>query len=105
MKRKLLLFLAFFLIGIGSAVAQDKKVSGTVTDTEGEPVIGATVLVTGSANVGTITDVDGKFELSVPSSASTLTVSFIGMQKQEVAIASKMDIVLEPAAEQLRNGM
>lgn len=101
MKRKLLMFLACSLIGIGSVVAQDKKITGKVVDGNGDPIIGATVLVTESANVGTITDVDGQFELSVPSSAKTLTVSFIGMEKKVVEIADKLTVTLLPAAEEL----
>ena len=101
MKRKLLMFLACSLIGIGSMVAQDKKVTGKVVDGNGEPVIGATVLVTESANVGTITDVDGLFELMVPSSAKTLTVSFIGMERRVVDVASNVTVTLLPAAEEL----
>ncbi len=100
MKRKLLLFLACTIIGIGSAVAQDTKVSGKVVDDKGEPVIGATVQVTGST-VGTITDVDGSFELTAPESAKTLTVSFIGMQKTEVAVVKNVTVTLKPAVEEL----
>ena len=101
MKRKLLMFLACSLIGIGSVVAQDKKITGKVVDGNGDPIIGATVLVTESANVGTITDVDGQFELSVPSSAKTITVSFIGMEKKVVEVADNLTVTLLPAAEEL----
>lgn len=101
MKRKLLMFLACSLIGIGSVVAQDKKVTGKVVDGNGEPVIGATVLVTESANIGTITDVDGQFEIKVPSTAKTLTVSFIGMERRVVEIADNVTVTLLPAAEEL----
>lgn len=100
MKRKLLMFLACSLFGIGSMVAE-RKVTGEVTDANGEPVIGATVVVTESANVGTITDVDGKFELNVPSEGKTLTISFIGMEKKVVEVASKVKVTLVAAAEEL----
>ena len=61
---------------------QSRKVSGTVKDQNGEPVIGANVYVKGTT-VGTITDVDGNFTLDVPDNAVIL-VSYIGYVPQEV---------------------
>ena len=55
-----------------------------VTDTNDEPLIGATVLVKGTQN-GTVTDVDGRFHLKV-NSGETLVVSYIGMKSKEVAV-------------------
>ena len=94
MKRKLKLFLALFFIGIGVVMAQT-QVRGTVTDENGEPVIGASVLVKGTT-VGTVTDIDGKFTLpEVPNSAKTLMISYIGMVTREVAIAPNLQVVLK----------
>lgn len=94
MKRKLKLFLALFFVGIGVVMAQT-QVRGTVTDENGEPVIGASVLVKGTT-VGTVTDIDGKFTLpEVPNSAKTLMISYIGMVTQEVAIAPNLQVVLK----------
>ena len=71
-----------------------KRVTGTVTDTDGQPVIGATVKVNGSKVVG-VTDTDGKFVLpNVPASAKALSVSFIGMKTQEVAVSNNVAVVL-----------
>ena len=68
------------------------QVRGTVTDENGEPVIGASVVVKGTT-VGTVTDMDGKFALpEVPSSAKTLMISYIGMVTQEVAIAPNLQV-------------
>lgn len=102
MKKKLMLLLTCLLIGIGLVSAQTQRVTGTVTSEEdGQPIIGASVLVKGT-NVGTITDVNGKFTLSnVPASARTLVVSFVGMRTQEVAIAPNLQIVLKTNAEVL----
>ncbi len=74
---------------IGWATAQNSNVSGIVVAAEdGEPVIGATVLVKGTT-IGTVTDVDGKFTLTkVPANATTLHVSYVGMTSQEVPITS-----------------
>ena len=87
MKRKLMLLMTCLFIGIGLVNAQVSKVTGTVTSHEdGLPVVGASVLVKGT-QVGTVTDIDGKFTITnVPSSAGTLVISFIGMKTQEVDI-------------------
>src|SRR5574344_2213966 len=96
MKRKLMLLLTLLVMSIGWATAQTSKVSGVVTaEEDGLPVVGASVLVKGTT-VGTVTDIDGKFNLTnVPSSAKTLVVSYIGMKSQELAIKPNMSIVLK----------
>jgi len=66
----------FLFAGIGYA---QEVVSGTVTDESGEPLIGASVFVEGNSSVGAITDLDGKYTLSVPADAKALVFSFIGM--------------------------
>ncbi len=70
-----------------AASAQDFPVTGTVLDSKGEPVIGANVRVQGNTSIGTITDIDGKFNLNVPSTAKKLEISFMGMASQVVNIA------------------
>ena len=102
MKRKLMLLLACLFVGIGLVTAQTQRVTGVViSDEDGQPVIGASVLVKGTQQ-GTITDVDGKFTLTnVPSSAETLVVSYVGMQTQEVKIQPTMKISMLTDAEVL----
>lgn len=74
-----------------SVISQDKKIIGVVLDPEGEPVIGANVLVKGAEANGTITDMDGKFILNVPDNA-ILIVSYLGFGTQEIAIKGKTNI-------------
>ena len=69
------------------------KVSGLVVDPQGEPVIGASILIEGT-NKGTVTDVDGKFSLPAPSGA-TLKVTFIGMKEASVKVSPMMVVTLE----------
>ena len=78
------------------AGTEGRMVTGTVTDVDGEPIIGATVVVMGT-EIGTITDADGKFQLDIPESAQTLQFSFIGMKSQEIAVADRLifEIVME----------
>ena len=97
-----MLFLTCLFLGIGLASAQVSRVTGNVTSSEdGEPVVGASVLVKGT-NVGTITDIDGNFTIgNVPSNATTLVISFIGMQTQEIPIKDNVRVMLRPDSELL----
>lgn len=82
--------------------AQDKKITGTVRDAM-DVVIGASVTVKGNTSIGTITDIDGKFSLTVPASAKELVVSFIGYENATVAIAGKthFEITLKESSQML----
>jgi len=81
-----------------AALAQ-RTVTGTVTDTKGETLVGATVLVTGTQK-GTVTDVDGKYSIEVPSGSTSLTFSYTGSDPQTVAIGASnvVDVKLVPNA-------
>lgn len=99
--RKLLSVLLCLFIGIGLATAQTAKVSGVVISAEdGEPIIGASVVAKGT-NTGTVTNFDGHFTLDVPTSAKVLTVSYVGMKTQEVAVRPNVRVVMESASEEL----
>lgn len=74
--------------------AQDRTVSGRVTSNEdGSPLPGVSVVLKGTA-IGTQTDGDGRYSLSIPSTGGTLTFSFIGLKTQEVAVTSQASIDL-----------
>ena len=88
------------VLGISvSAFAQQITVNGVVQDTQGEPIIGANILVKGTSN-GTITDLDGNFQLMTDTDA-ILVVSFIGYQTQELPAQPVMNITLRDDTEQL----
>ncbi len=87
----MLIMLPLMFVSI-AAVAQTTA-TGTVTSSNGEPLIGVTVLEQGTTN-GTITDLDGKFSLRVQSGA-TLEFSFMGYERQSQPASSNMNIVLE----------
>ncbi len=72
---------------------QKKKIKGTVTDENGEPIIGANILEEGTTSNGTITDVDGNFELNVASNA-TLKVTYIGYRTQQVAVKGQSNLTI-----------
>ncbi|WP_235299396.1 SusC/RagA family TonB-linked outer membrane protein [Portibacter marinus] len=78
------------------------EVSGQITDSEGEPLIGATVQEKGTS-IGTTTDIDGTFNLEVSSEEAILVVSYIGYTTQEVQVQgqSEINIIMEENAAQL----
>lgn len=65
-----------------------RRITGIIKDDEGEPVIGANVVEKGSDSNGSISDIDGRFELSVPNNA-VLVISFIGFNTQEIPVGNK----------------
>ena len=94
MMKKLTSVLFFLAMGSGIASAQTSKVTGKVIGEDGEPVIGASIVVKGTT-VGTVTDFDGNFVLEVPSDGKQLVISYIGMKSQEVSVASNLNVVLK----------
>ena len=94
MKKKLVLLGAATLLSAATASAQS-RVTGRVTDSHGEPVMGATVRIPGTKIV-TTTDAKGNFKLqNVPASAKKIVVSYIGMQATTVSVAGNVDVVLK----------
>ncbi|WP_165020764.1 SusC/RagA family TonB-linked outer membrane protein [Dysgonomonas sp. ZJ279] len=96
MKKRVMLILSCLFLSIGFIAAQI-KVSGVVVDQMGEAVIGASVVVK-NTTVGTITDVDGNFTISVPANRNTLVFAIIGMRTKEEAVSPNMRVVMEEDA-------
>ena len=101
MVRKIVLSIVAVLAVSFAALAQNKQVSGTVTNSDGLAVAGATVIVEGTTN-GVITDTNGAFNLSAPANG-TLVVSFLGYEEAMVPVAGKtsINVVLKTASEKL----
>ncbi|WP_418988003.1 TonB family protein [Bacteroides heparinolyticus] len=76
------------------AVQGNMKVEGKVVDEKGEPIIGATVLIEGT-NRGSVTDIDGKFVLSVPDKNAVLVISYIGMATVKVTAQPEVTVALK----------
>ena len=90
-----MMFFACLFLSIGLAMAQT-HVSGIVTSSEdGEPVIGATVKVVGSQTAGTVTDIEGRFSLSVSKPGVELEFSSIGLVSKRVKASENMTVVLQ----------
>ncbi len=94
--KKIPWLLAFVLFTALPALAQNITVQGTVVDSEGSPIIGASIVLQNNNSVGESTDYDGNFTITAPKN-SVLVVSYIGMKDKEVAIVSskKLTIKLE----------
>jgi TonB-linked SusC/RagA family outer membrane protein len=82
--------------GKAAVAQQEKTITGTVTDEQGVPLPGVNVTVK-NTTIGTITDLDGNFELTVPENTEAVVISFIGMETQEVSVVGRtsLSIVLE----------
>ncbi len=90
---KMLALLAFMLLVPLGAFAQVVTVKGTILDSQGESVIGASVVEKGNAKNAAVTDLDGNFTLKV-AKGKTLVISYIGMETQEVKAAEKLNIIM-----------
>jgi len=94
--RMLLSLVLLMVLTTGMAFAQQRTVSGKVLDESGASIPGVSVLAKGTT-VGTVTDIDGKYNLNVPSKAEVLVFGFVGMISQEVTIGQKsvIDVTLK----------
>lgn len=101
MKKLIAYFIIFCFVGINSLIAQNKGVSGVVISTEDdEPVIGASVIISGT-QIGTVTDGDGHFTFnSLPSTAKELKINVLGFKTQTVPLQGRntLKVLLEPDA-------
>lgn len=85
------------ILCVQNIMAQKRTVSGIVTDSKNEPLIGVNVTIKNASTTGTITDIDGKYSLEIPSGNSVLVFSYIGYSTQEVKVNNRsvVDIVLK----------
>ncbi|MBN8578238.1 MAG: TonB-dependent receptor [Cytophagales bacterium] len=99
--RKLTLMLCF-LLTIASAMAQERTISGTITDESGSGMPGVNVLIKGSS-VGTVSDGNGNFRISIPNDQAVLVVSFVGYATSEIQVGSRsvVNIQLAPDVQTL----
>ncbi|PQA55619.1 SusC/RagA family TonB-linked outer membrane protein [Siphonobacter curvatus] len=88
---KQLLFLFLWIGACLSAFAQQRTIRGVVSDAQGTTLPGASVYVKG-LQLGTTTDVNGRFTINVPADAKALTVSYVGMQNQDIELGTKTDL-------------
>lgn len=92
MEKRVTMLLASMALSTAMAMAQT-KVSGTILTAEGDPVVGASVLVVGT-KTGTVTDVDGHYQMSIPA-GSTLRISYLGLKTKTVKAKENQTVYLE----------
>lgn len=97
MKKTLILIVLLAIQFVFVSFANAEIIKGVVTDSKGESIIGATVREKGT-NVGTITDFDGKFTITVKSSQSLLIISYVGYTTVEMIVSSQMKVILKEDA-------
>lgn len=104
MVKRLTMVVGGVLLSSSLALAQNVNVSGVVYSEDGEPVIGASVKVNDS-KMGTVTDVDGKFVMSIPVDKKRITISYIGMTTKTVTVSKNMKITLNDDSKSLKEVM
>ena len=101
MKKHRIMLMTAALLASQAMWAQQKNLSGTVVDSQGEPIIGATVKVPGSAT-GAITDLDGHFSITV-NPGTKLEVSYVGMQTVSLTAGDNMHVILKDDSKTLND--
>ena len=95
MKRSLSLIAMLMLFTLGAFAQKGITVKGTIVDGSGESLIGATVRIKGDASSGTVSDFDGNFSINVPSEASVLEFSYVGMVTKSVKVGKQRNLRIE----------
>ncbi len=98
--RKLTFLLALLFVGVSVVLAQTTYSGKVVSAEDGEPIVGATVMVKGTTT-GTITNVNGNFTIALPGNNRTLVITYVGMKSMEVQATQNMLVRLESASTEL----
>lgn len=96
MEKRLTVLLAGLFLMLGMALAQTKVTGTVISQEDGEPIVGASVVIQG-AKGGTVTDVNGRFSLTVPA-GKKISFSYIGMESQTLSPKANMQVTLHPSA-------
>lgn len=100
MKKRSMMILACLFLFIGMATAQSEITGTVISQDDGQPVVGATVMVSGTST-GTVTDIDGNFTLTVPNDKSSIKVQYIGLVTQTVTAKNNMKIFMKSDSKSL----
>lgn len=100
--RLVLILFSIAWLGSSDLAAQGNRLTGQITDENGEPLIGATIIVVGTT-IGSATDIDGNYTLDLPNNAESITISYIGYTTETLSINSRsvINVSLIPNLEQL----
>ena len=100
MRKRLFIILSLLITTCGFAMAQALIRGSVVSDSDGSPVIGATIVVDGTSK-GTVTNGDGKFSITLPAGKKNVRISYIGFEPQTVAAKNGMKVKLLEAKNEL----
>ena len=104
MSMRKLTFLLTFVLFVGFTASAQMQITGTVTNAEtGDPIPGVSVVVEGQTTIGTTTDMDGNYNMEVPSDAEILVFTFVGMQRvtEDINGRSVINVQMNPAVEEM----
>ena len=97
MKKRLTMFFACLFLCVGSALAQTKVAGTVLSQDDGQPIIGAAVKVDGTST-GMLTDVNGRFSLTLPEGKNTITISYLGYISQTLKAKNGLRVFLKSDA-------
>jgi TonB-linked SusC/RagA family outer membrane protein len=89
-----LAFLCVYFFAVATALAQDRTITGTISDEQGQPLSGATVAAKGQPSINTVTRPDGGFEIKLPTTVKAVTVSHVGMVTRNVNIEGRSQLII-----------
>jgi TonB-linked outer membrane protein, SusC/RagA family len=89
-----LAFLCAYSLAVATAFAQERTITGSISDEAGQPLSGATIAAKGQPNINTVSRQDGSFELRVPESVKTLVISHVGMRVRNVDIVGRSQVIV-----------
>lgn len=97
------MLLTLMLVGVSIAFGQTTTITGTVVDEENLPIPGATVIVLGAENKGSLTGADGTFRIADVAANATIRISYVGMATQEIPLNGRttLQVILKPDSELL----
>ena len=101
MKQRLTILLCLLCLSVGAVMAQTTVTGTVVAADDGQPLAGAAIRVVGNSNVGTVTDVEGKFAITIPAGSSKIKVTYVGFTSQELTARPNMRIALSSNQEDL----
>ncbi len=100
MKRRVLILLGLIILNLLPVLSQQRKITGVITSAEDSlPMAGVSVIVTGT-QVGTISDLEGRYSIDIPADAITLEFRFVGMETiiREIGAAGNINVIMKPQA-------
>src|SRR5687768_218371 len=85
-------FICIHLFAVATALAQDRTITGTISDDTGTPLGGVTIAAKGQPEINTLSNIDGKFSIKLPSTVKSLVISHVGMSTLTVNVSERTSL-------------